>query len=98
MIRKLLRWLAAALVVGAVIWWIGAGANAWTKTSVPVPRTDEVTGITVNDYKRHFVPGLEFLAAVVAVSGVIAAFSFLFPKSGPARGPGENLTKESDRT
>lgn len=84
MTGRVLRWLAGLLLCAALVLWLAKGANrGWTKTHVPVPRTDEVTGITVNDYPAHFVPGVDFLAAAVLGSGVLAAASFLFQKRQP---------------
>jgi hypothetical protein len=79
MSKAMLRILAVVVVVAALLLWAVAGANrGWTKTSVPVQRTDEVTGLTVNDYKRAFVPGVDFLGAALLGSGVLAGASFLF--------------------
>jgi hypothetical protein len=61
--------------------WLARGANrGWTKTSVPVKRTDEVTGITVDDYQKRFVPGADFLGAALLGSGILAGASLLIRK------------------
>ena len=61
MAKRSLRILAATLILAALGLWLARGANrGWTKTSVPVKRTDEITGIAVDDYKKSFVPGLDF--------------------------------------
>ena len=79
MSKKVLRTLAWLLLVAALALWVATGANrGWTKTSVPVKRTDEVTGITVDDYQKRFVPGLDFLGAALLGSGILAGTSFLF--------------------
>ena len=79
MSRNVLRAVAAILIVAAAGLWLAAGANrGWTKTSVPVKRTDEVTGITVDDYQKRFVPGIDFLGAALLASGILAGVSFLF--------------------
>jgi hypothetical protein len=79
---NLLRILAAALLLAALALWLATGANrGWTKTSVPVPRTDEVTGITVDDYQKRFVPGVDFLGAALLGSGILAGASFLVRRS-----------------
>lgn len=84
MIRRLIRITALLALVAALIAWVAAGANrGWTKTSVPVQRTDEVTGLTVDDYQKRFVPGVDFLVAAVLGAGVLAASSFLFRKPQP---------------
>jgi hypothetical protein len=79
MSKKLLRAVAVMLILAAAGMWLATGANrGWTKTSVPVKRTDEVTGITVDDYQKRFVPGLDFLGVALLGSGILAGASFLF--------------------
>jgi hypothetical protein len=81
MSRTVFRTFALLLFVAAMALWLAAGANrGWTKTSVPVKRTDEVTGITVDDYQKRFVPGADFLGAALLGSGILAGASFLIRK------------------
>jgi thymidine phosphorylase len=81
MSKTLLRAVAAILILAAAGFWLAAGANrGWTKTSVPIKRTDEVTGITVDVYQKRFVPGVDFLGAALLGSGILAGASFLFHK------------------
>ncbi len=81
MSRSIFRILAVVMIGTAVGLWLATGANrGWTKTSMPVTRTDEVTGITVDDYQKRFVPGVDFLGAAVLASGILAGVSFLFRK------------------
>ena len=81
MIKKVLRIFAAVLAVAGVAFWAAAGAHrGWTKTSIPVKRTDEVTGITVDEYQKRFVPGVDFLGAALLGAGILAGASFLFRK------------------
>ena len=76
--------MALVLLVAALVTWVATGANrGWTKTTVPVKRTDEVTGITVDDYQKRFVPGVDFLGAAVLGSAILAGASFLFRKPQP---------------
>ena len=80
----MLRAVAAILIMAAAGIWLAAGANrGWSKTSVPVKRTDEVTGITVDDYQKHFVPGIDFLGAALLGSGILAGASLLFRTKQP---------------
>jgi hypothetical protein len=86
MSKKILRAFSALLLLAALALWLATGANrGWTKTSVPVQRTDEVTGITVDDYQKRFVPGLDFLGVVLLGSGILAGASFLFRKDANNR-------------
>ena len=81
MSKRILRVTAALLLVLALGMWLAAGANrGWTKTSVPVKKTDDVTGITVDEYQRRFVPGVDFLGAAVLGAAFLAGASFLFRK------------------
>ena len=82
--KSVLRAVAAILVLAAAGMWLAMGANrGWSKTSVPVKRTDEITGITVDDYQKHFVPGIDFLGVALLGSGILAGASFLFPTKQP---------------
>ena len=77
--KNILRAAAVILILTSAGIWLVTGANrGWTKTSVPVKRTDEVTGITVDDYQKRFVPGVDFLGASLLASGLLAGASFLF--------------------
>lgn len=79
MSKMALRIAAVVLLLAALALWGARGANrGWTKTTVPVQRTDEVTGITVDDYQKRFVPGVDFLGAALLGSGLLAGASFLF--------------------
>jgi hypothetical protein len=84
-VRTNLRFLALILLLGATGYWLATGANCgWTKTSVPKKIVDEVTGIEGQTYEKKFVPGVDFLAAVAAVSVALTGVSFLFrTKSNP---------------
>jgi hypothetical protein len=76
--KKLLRVLAAALLIAAVVVWAATGASrGWTKTSVPRKTLDAVTGIEGVAYEPRFVPGLDFLAAAAIAAAALAGASFL---------------------
>ena len=84
MSKMAFRVFALLLFVAALVVWLATGANpGWTKTSVPVKRSDEVTGITVDDYQKRFLPGLDFLGAALLGSGILAGASFLFRNHQP---------------
>lgn len=79
MTKIVLRAVAGVMLLLALVIWGMTGANrGWTKTSVPVARTDEITGITVNDYQKAFVPGVDFLGAALLGAGILAGLSFFF--------------------
>jgi len=78
-VKTILRFVALALVIGAIAYWAAAGANrGWTKTSVPIKTADDVTGIEGVTYQKKFVPGVDFLAAAVGCAVLCAGISFLF--------------------
>ena len=80
--RRLLRILSLLLLVAALAVWAATGANrGWTKTSVPVKQTDDVTGISVDVYQKRFVPGLDFLGAAALGAVALAGVSFLIRKT-----------------
>ena len=77
--------MLACVVLGAALaFWAAQGANqGWTKTTVPVQRTDAVTGLTVDDYQKRFFPGVDFLGAALLVAGVLGGTSFLVGNHQP---------------
>jgi hypothetical protein len=84
MSKTVCRAAAVLLFLAALVSWLATGAHlGWTKTSVPVQRTDEVTGISVSDYQKRFVPGIDFLAAAFLGSGILAATSLLIRDRQP---------------
>lgn len=84
MTKKVLRALAGLVLLVALALWATTGANrGWTKTTVPVKKTDEVTGITVDDYQKRFVPGIDFLGVALLGSGILTGASFLFRTKQP---------------
>jgi len=81
MSKRVLRTLALLVLLAALAVWAATGANrGWTKTTVPVKKADEVTGITVDDYQKRFVPGVDFLGAALLGSAILGGASFLFRK------------------
>ncbi len=81
MTKTILRVIALIIAVAAVGAWLATGANrGWTKNRVAVKQTDEITGITVDNYQERFVPGVELLGAALAGAGILAGVSFLFGK------------------
>src|SRR5271170_1368113 len=81
MTKKILRLAALLVAVAAVAVWAAMGANCgWTKNSVPVKHTDEITGITVDIYHKQFVPGINLLAGALFGALVLMGISFLFDR------------------
>jgi hypothetical protein len=77
--RRLLQFIALAVVIVAVAVWAATGANrGWTKTSVPKKTLDEVTGIEGITYEKQFLPGVDFLGAALLGAGILTGVSFLF--------------------
>jgi len=77
--RKLLRILAALVLVGGVGFWLAAGANTgWTKNRVPKKFVDDVTGIEVERFEDKFVPGVDFLGGTAVGAVALAGLSFVF--------------------
>ncbi len=80
--RTALRLFAVVLAIAALACWAALGANrGWTKTSVPVKHTDEITGITVDQYQKRFVPGVDLLGAALLGAGFLAGVSFFVNKN-----------------
>ena len=85
------RWLgviAAFVAVVTVAFWVATGASrGFTKTTVAVEKTDEVTGLTYRDYERRFVAGVEILGLGLGLSAVLFGASRLCrPRIPPGSG------------
>ncbi len=76
----------AALLVGTVFWLFGGPNLGWTKTSVLVTTRDPVTDLEQQDWQRNFIPGVDFVAATVALAGVLWGASFLARRPGTVSG------------
>jgi hypothetical protein len=82
--KRILQILALIIVVAAVATWLLTGANrGWTKTSVAVRTLDPVTGIEGITYAKKFLPGVDFLGAVLAGAVVLAGASLFFRRPQP---------------
>lgn len=78
-VRRAFQIVALVAAAGALAFWLLAGANrGWTKTSVARTTVDEVTGIESPTYEKRFVPGVDFLGAILLGAGILAGVSFLF--------------------
>lgn len=77
--KKILRIIAAVIILAAIAFWLATGANrGWTKNQVPIKITDPVTGIEGVQWKKTFVPGVDFLVAAALISCVSFGASFAF--------------------
>lgn len=80
--RILFRMLAGFLAVFAFAFWAAAGWNkGWTKTQIPIPQTDEITGIDYVVYQDHFAPGVELLSLALFFSITLFGLTFIRLKS-----------------
>ena len=76
--KKALRISALLVILVAAAFWMIAGADrGWTKTTVPVKKLDEVTGIEGIEYQKRFVPGLDFLGAAALAAAVLVGCSIV---------------------
>jgi hypothetical protein len=79
--KRVFRIMALGLALAGVVCWIILGAHrGWSQTTVPVRIVDEVTGLEAVEYRRQFVPGLDFLGGTLAGAGALAVVSFFFRK------------------
>jgi hypothetical protein len=79
--------IALAIVsffAGNALWAWGGFHRGWTKTSVAVEKTDEITGIAYKEYEDKFVPGVEFPFGGIVLAILLAATS-LHVKGRPAQ-------------
>ena len=74
--KRVLKTSAVLVALGTLTLWLATGAHrGWTKTSVAVEKTDEVTGLTYQEYEKRFVAGVEILAAGLAVASTLGVAS-----------------------
>ncbi len=91
--KSAFRILALMLAAAAVLAWLATGANrGWTRTSEPVKTVDEVTGLEGIEYRKQFVPGLDFLGGALLGSGILAGASLFFRKQQLKKTNNEQLT------
>jgi hypothetical protein len=82
--RILVRLFGGIALLALYAFWAAAGSNlGWTKTQVPLPRTDEVTGISYVEYEKRFVPGVDVLA-LGGLLGAAALGATFLPRRRPA--------------
>lgn len=81
--RLALALLAALSLFAGVGIWMGGGMHrGWTKTSVAVEKTEEITGIVYRDYEDKFVPGVEFPIAGATAALLLGGVALLLrPRS-----------------
>lgn len=79
--KRVLKLLAALVLVASVVVWLATGANrGWTKTSVAIKTLDDVTGMEGITYQKKFIPGVDFLGAAGLAALLLAGTSLLFPQ------------------
>jgi hypothetical protein len=88
--KRTLRIIAAVLLLGAVVLWAATGANrGFTQNQHEIKTVDPVTGLDVIQWKKQFVPGVDFLVAACLVTAVLVSASFFFrnKKTGTVNQP-----------
>jgi len=77
--RTTLRLGALAIVLLSLALWFFGGPNlGWTKTSVPIVKTDPITQQTYPEWEKRFVPGVDFLGVSFLLAGLLAGSAMLF--------------------
>ena len=73
-----LRVLALLIAASTLALWIAGSAHrGWTKTSVAIEKTDEVTGLVYREYEKRFVPGVDALAAGLGLAVILGGASWV---------------------
>jgi hypothetical protein len=80
--RPALQLFALFIALGTTIYWAASGTNSgWTKNSITITQTDDITGIEYTEYRDGFLPGIDFLGASFACCSLLTAASFFFRKT-----------------
>jgi hypothetical protein len=74
------------LAVTLALWALGGAHRGWTRTSRPVEKTDEVTGLQYREYERRFQPGIDFLAGGLLIGTGLAGAAWVAGRRSPRRG------------
>jgi hypothetical protein len=79
--KRTIQISAILIAVAALTIWAAAGAHrGWTQTLVPVKTVDAVTGIEGIDYRRQFIPGVDFLGLALIASATLFGASLFIRK------------------
>jgi hypothetical protein len=72
--KMVVRAFALVLFLATVGVWAGLGGSlGWSKTKIPIEKTDPVTEIKYVEWKPGFVPGVEFLT--LGAGGAVLIFA-----------------------
>lgn len=76
--QKRTIFIGLALIIVALIVWVGYGMEVFTKTQVIVEKTDELFGTTYKEFEDKFILGLDYTAAIsffiALVTGIVLFF------------------------
>jgi hypothetical protein len=79
--RPCLRTAAVLIAAATLTAWLMTGASrGWTKTSVAVESTDEITGLSYRTYEKRFQPGIDFLSGGLALAFLMGLVSLVAPQ------------------
>jgi hypothetical protein len=80
--RRILQITALVIALSGAAYWTATGANrGWTKTTVPVKTVDPVTGLDGIEYRKQFIPGVDFLAVVELGAAFLVGASLFIRKT-----------------
>jgi hypothetical protein len=78
MLRLTLKFFGLLCAVCTIAFWLLCGTDrGWSKTSLAIKKTDEITGIEYPVLEKRFIPGIDFLGAGLLGSALSAGLGFL---------------------
>jgi len=85
--KRTLRIIALLIVIGAVGFWAAKGANKGiTKDKVQIKTGyDEFMQQDILEWKKAFIPGVDFLGVAFIGAGILTGVSFLIRKKSNHR-------------
>lgn len=75
--QKKIIYVWLLIISAAILLWVGFGGEVFTKTQIIVEKRDELLDTVYKEWKDHFVLGLDYTLAFIAlVSAIVIGFTW----------------------
>lgn len=79
--QKVVLFTALALIIISIITWQFSGGEIFTKTQIPIERTDDLFGNKYIEWEDKFVLGLDYTGGFIGVTIFTAGLLLLLLRS-----------------